>query len=260
MTGKKSLNKVHSILASWLSSKQVRIYEAGGGSAPSIPGDVLTNAQVTVVDIDQSQLNKNHYASTKILGDIQTHAFPRGSFDLVVCHNVIEHLTAPDLAIEQFYRALTPGGLLFIAAPNPLSFSGWVTKLTPHWFHVWYYRHVLGYKAAGQPGTVPFPTIFHRIVRPQELLDFCRRLGFEVLYFCEYRGMVYEYLDHKRPLLGKLLNLTVQALNTLTLWRKDLRNGDYHVVLEKPLAIEATQPEQAPALASAGTGLGGMLG
>lgn len=233
-TGKASLQEVHSILANRFSTMRPRIYEAGGGSGSFVPPDILRNAQVTVVDIDSAQLQKNNYASTKVLGDIQTHKFPRNSFDLVVCYNVIEHLNAPDQAIERFYTALVPGGLLFIAAPNPNSFSGWVTRMTPHWFHVQYYRHVLGYKTAGQPGSVPFPTVFHRIVSPKVLMNFCRTLGFNVLYFREYKGMVYENMAQRRPVLGKLLNVAVQIANALVLWTKDLRNGDYHVVLEKP--------------------------
>jgi SAM-dependent methyltransferase len=234
MTGKISLQGVHSIFESRFSGKQVRIYEAGGGSASSIPTDILSNAQVTVVDIDELQLGRNKYAEIKILGDIQTHVFPDDSFDLIVCYNVIEHLPAPDRAIELFFQALAPGGLLFIAAPNPQSFSGWVTKVTPHWFHVQYYRRILGYKGAGRPGTVPFPTFFHRVVNPSALMDFCLKLGFKVIYFCEYRAMVYEYMGHRRPSLTKLLDLLVRAINVVTLWRKDLRNGDYHIVLEKP--------------------------
>ena len=54
------------------------------------------------------------------------------------------------------------------------------------------------------------------------------------MYFQAYKGMVYENMAQRRPLLGRLLNLTVQAANALVLWRKDLRNGDYHIVLEKP--------------------------
>jgi SAM-dependent methyltransferase len=241
ITGKASLQEVHSILANRFSTKRPRIYEAGGGSASSIPADILTNANVTVVDIDETQLRNNMYANTKVLGDIQAHTFPRDSFDLVACFNVIEHLNAPDRAIDRFYEALASGGLLFIGAPNPKSFSGWVTKVTPHWFHVQYYRHILGYKTAGQPGSVPFPTIFHPVVSPAALIAFCRKLGFNVLYFCEYRGMIYENMAQRRPVLGKLLNLTVQMANALTLWRKDLRNGDYHIVLEKPLGIEDAQ-------------------
>jgi SAM-dependent methyltransferase len=234
VTGKRSLQAVHELLAKRISTKDPRIYEAGGGSSSWLPVGVLKSAHVTVVDIDEGQLQRNDYAETKILGDIQTRAFPEGSFDLIVCYNVIEHLDTPDQAIKRFYNALGSGGLLFIAAPNPESFSGWVTKITPHWVHVQYYRRVLGYKNAGRPGLTPFPTVFHRVVRPPVLIDYCRELGFNVLYFAAYKGMVYEHLAQRKPVLAWLLNLAVQAANALTLWRRDLRNGDYHIVLEKP--------------------------
>lgn len=232
--GKNSLRNVHDLIERHAGNMPLRIYEAGGGSASSIPADVLANAQVTVVDIDETQLQNNKYANTKMLGDIQQQAFPPGSFDLVICFNVIEHLDAPDKAISQFYKALVPGGLLFIGAPNPDSFSGWVTKMTPHWFHVMYYRYVLGYETAGQPGSVPFPTVFHRVINPPALIEYCRKLGFNVLYFREYKGMIYENMNQRRPVLGKLLDLSVRLANAMILWRKDLRNGDYHIVLEKP--------------------------
>ena len=230
-----SLQQVQELIVKRISTTNARIYEAGGGSGSCLPSNILANAHVTVVDIDEAQLQRNQYANTKLLGDIQTQAFPQDSFELIVCYNVIEHLNAPDRAIERFYEALVPGGLLFIGAPNPESFSGWITRLTPHWFHVQYYRLVLGYKNAGQPGNVPFPTVFERIVVPSALITFCRELGFNVLYFCEYKGMVYENLSERRPLLGRLLYAAVKIANALVLWRKDLGNGDYHIVLEKPL-------------------------
>ena len=230
-----SLQQVQELIVKRISTTNARIYEAGGGSGSCLPSNILANAHVTVVDIDEAQLQRNQYANTKLLGDIQTQAFPQDSFELIVCYNVIEHLNAPDRAIERFYEALVPGGLLFIGAPNPESFSGWITRLTPHWFHVQYYRLVLGYKNAGQPGNVPFPTVFERIVVPSALITFCRELGFNVLYFCEYKGMVYENLSERRPLLGRLLYAAIKIANALVLWRKDLGNGDYHIVLEKPL-------------------------
>jgi 2-polyprenyl-3-methyl-5-hydroxy-6-metoxy-1,4-benzoquinol methylase len=238
ITSKYSLEKVYALIQDRIPANRARIYEAGGGSVSWLPSTILSGADVTVVDIDEGQLQRNKYAATKILGDIQTHAFPEGSFELVVCYNVIEHLNAPDDAIRQFFHALVPGGLVFIGAPNPDSFSGWMTKMTPHWFHVLFYRHVLGYKHAGQPGTAPFPTIFHPIVSPLELVNFCRDLGFNVLYFREYRGLMYDLLEEQRPVLGKLLNLTLKMANALVLWRKDLQNGNYHIVLEKPLGIK----------------------
>jgi SAM-dependent methyltransferase len=233
-TGQTSLQTVHELLAKRLPEKHLRIYEAGGGSASFIQPHILNIAQVTVLDIDAIQLQKNRYADKKILGDVQTYAFPKNSFDLIVCYNVIEHLSAPDRAIGLFFQALVPGGLLFIGAPNPNSFSGWVTRLTPHWFHVWYYRYILQRKFAGQPGHGPFRTIYHPVVSPEVLNNYCRKLGFRVVYFKEYQGDLFRQLAEQRPFLGMLLNAVVSVANALTLWKKDLKNGDFHILLEKP--------------------------
>jgi SAM-dependent methyltransferase len=234
-TYRSSLRAVHGVLEKKLPRRNTRVYEAGGGSASFIELKFLEGARITVVDIDEVQLENNRYADHKILGDIQTHAFPPNSFELVVCYNVIEHLTAPDRAIRLFFQALSPGGLLVIGAPNPNSLSGWVTKLTPHWFHVWYYRFILGHKLAGQPGNVPFRTVYHPIVAPAALIGFCHRLGFQVIHFQEYEGDQYERIRKQRPLLGLVLNAAVGLANALMLWRRDLKNGDFHLILEKPL-------------------------
>jgi len=148
---------------------------------------------------------------------------------------VIEHLDAPPRALNLFFQALKPGGLLFIGAPNPNSFTGWVTRLTPHWFHVWYYQIVLGRKSAGQPGHGPFRTVFHPVVAPPALVKYCRELGFNVLYFKEYQGDLLRQLGERRPLLGKLLKAVIGIANAFTLWRKDLKNGDFHILLQKSL-------------------------
>lgn len=235
VTGDTSLQAVHELLAKRFSGKSIRIYEAGGGSATFIQPNIRSAAEVTVLDIDKTQLQNNTYADKKVLGDVQTYAFPKNSFDLIVCYNVIEHLDAPDRAIGLFFQALLPGGLLFIGAPNPNSFSGWVTRLTPHWFHVWYYRFVLGRKSAGQPGQGPFRTIYHPVVNPEALINYCHKLGFQVLYFNEYQGDLLRQLANRRPLLGRLLETAIGAANAFTLWRKDLRNGDFHLIVEKPI-------------------------
>lgn len=231
-----SLQTVHEILADRFRGKPVRIYEAGGGSASFLQRNVMDVTEITVVDIDSVQLANNKYADVKILGDIETYAFPPGSFDLIVCYNVIEHLQAPDKAIELFLQALAPGGLLLIGAPNPRSFSGWVTKWTPHWFHVWYYRAILRHERAGQPGQVPFRTVYHPIVDPIALPEFCRQRGFDVIYLKEYQDDKYERILLQRPLAGRLVNAAVEILNASNFGRRDLRNGDFHLIAAKPLA------------------------
>jgi SAM-dependent methyltransferase len=229
-----SLQTIHQLLGAKFKGRHIRIYEAGGGSMSILPSSILRNAHVTVVDIDEVQLQKNTYADEKLLGDIQTYALPNNSFDLIVCYNVIEHLAAPDHAIKMFFHALRPNGLLFIGAPNPQSFSGWITRVTPHWVHVWYYRVILRERYAGRPGNVPFRTVFHPIVRPARLINYCRLLGFQVIYCKEYQGDQYSRVMKNRPWVGILLNAVVLIATALTLWRRDLTKGDFHVVLEKP--------------------------
>jgi SAM-dependent methyltransferase len=229
-----SLGKVHELILRRLGHKRIRLYEAGGGSASFMPREILAASDVTVLDIDSTQLANNQYAAHKILGDLQSFSFPPDSFDLIVCYNVIEHLDSPDRAVDLFFRALSPGGLLLIGAPNAASLTGWITKVTPHWFHVWYYRHVLGYTTAGLPGYVPFKTIYHPIISPKRLIAYCERLGFKLDYFCEYEGDLLRRLSEKLPLAGQVLNGTIRVANKFRADGKDLANGDFHAVFLKP--------------------------
>src|ERR1700704_6047106 len=161
---RESLLAVHSILQAVLPPAKLAIYEAGGGSTSFLPLSVLNRAHVTVVDIDEDQIRNNSYAQEAILGDIQSYRFKPESFDLVICYNVIEHLPDVEAALLGFCQSLKKNGLILIGAPNPRSLSGVVTKYSPHWFHVWFYRHIRGEKHAGSPGFAPFPTHFHPMV------------------------------------------------------------------------------------------------
>ena len=228
-----ALQEVQEILKNRLRGKHVRIYEAGGGSISCIPISSFDHPSVTVVDVDEEQLRNNSYADVRISGDIQTYSFSANSFDLVSCCNVIEHLDRPDQAIQRFYTALGCGGLLFIAAPNPSSLSGIVTRYTPHWFHVWVSRVIYGNKNAGKPGYHPFPTVFHMIVSPERLVDFCLKLGFKPIYFKLYRGVAYSSILETKPIFGSLLYLATGVLNAIMLGRSDLRLGDYYVLFQK---------------------------
>ena len=228
-----AISNVQSFLIERFRGKHVRIYEAGGGSISILPLSLLASHSITVVDIDETQLRNNGYADAKILGDIQTHVFPPNSFDLIVCYNVIEHLPAVDQAVKQFYKAVAPGGLVLIGAPNPESLFGLVTKYTPHWFHVWFYRVILRHKDAGKPGHLPFRTVYHPIVSPKALAAFCEQMGFEVVYFNLYIGSNYTTLRKTRPVIGALVAAALGVMNALTFGRFNFEHGDYHVVLRK---------------------------
>ncbi|SHG65655.1 class I SAM-dependent methyltransferase [Bradyrhizobium erythrophlei] len=228
-----SLLAVHGILGSRLPPARLSIYEAGGGSTSFLPLDVLRRAHVTVVDIDEDQIRNNDYAQEAILGDVQVHRFAPGSFDLVICYNVIEHLPDVEAALSRFCESLKQGGLMFIGAPNPNSLSGVVTKYSPHWFHVWFYRHVRGEKQAGQPGEPPFPTFFHPLVTLSNLEAYANAHGLEVTYLKEFESPRFPEMRTRKPALAALLDAAATVMNFLIPGKRDVRHGDYHVILRK---------------------------
>ncbi len=228
-----SLLTVHTILERDLPAGKLEIYEAGGGSTSFLPLGVRKRARTTVVDIDADQITKNDYAEVAILGDIQTYRFKPHSFDLVTCYNVIEHLEDVQSALLRFCECLRPGGLILIGAPNPRSLSGVVTKFTPHWFHVAFYRYVLGDEKAGLPGQAPFPTHFHPLVTLPHLLDFAREHGLEPQYVHRYESPRFPEMRARWPWLSTAIDGVASVLNTLLMHRVDVRHGDYHIILRK---------------------------
>lgn len=58
------------------------------------------------------------YAGKTVLHeDICAPSFPSESVDLAVCLDVLEHIPNYDLALEECYRVLKPGGQLLITVP-----------------------------------------------------------------------------------------------------------------------------------------------
>lgn len=49
--------------------------------------------------------------------DLQNISFPDEVFDLVICHNVIEHIPDDRLALTEIFRVLRPGGIALLSAP-----------------------------------------------------------------------------------------------------------------------------------------------
>jgi SAM-dependent methyltransferase len=231
--GRESLLAVHGILRAVLPPGKLAIYEAGGGSTSFLPLSVLNRAHVTVVDIDEDQIRNNTYADKTVLGDIQSYRFKRETFDLVICYNVIEHLADVEAALLGFCESLKQGGLILIGAPNPTSLSGVVTKYSPHWFHVWFYRHVRGDRHAGEPGQAPFPTFFHPLVSLSKLEAFARGHGLQVTYKREYESPRFPEMRARKPVLAALLDAVAVVANLFLPGKPDVRRGDYHVILRK---------------------------
>jgi hypothetical protein len=146
---------------------------------------------------------------------------------------VIEHVPDVEAALLGFCDALKRNGLVLIGAPNPKSLSGIVTKYSPHWFHVWFYRYVRGIKNAGLPGEAPFPTHFHPLVTLANLEAFARKHGLQVIYRKKYESPRYPEMRRRKSLFAALVDGVAKAINSFLPGKTDVRHGDYHVILRK---------------------------
>ena len=227
------------VLESWMARHdRFRALEAGGGSMSHL--DLHGAADLTVIDISAEQLARNTTAARKVLGDLHTYEFEPGSFDLICCWDVVEHLDDPGRVVASFARWIRPDGLILIAAPNPTSLSGLVTRLTPHWVHVFVYRHLFRNPDAGRPGGPPFRTHMRREMFPSRLARALEREGLDVRLLRPYESERYgEWLPRHAPWLRALFVAAVTAGRALTLgrWRPD--HSDFFLVAHKPARVTA---------------------
>ena len=61
--------------------------------------------------------------------DIAALDVPDSSADLVFCHQTFHHLTQQQVALQQFYRVLKPGGLLLFAESTRAYIHSWIIRL-----------------------------------------------------------------------------------------------------------------------------------
>lgn len=189
---------------------RVSMLEAGCGSATHF--HINKVARSVGVDISQAQLDKNKMIQEKILGDIQTHPLPPDTFDLIICWNVIEHLSHPQQALRNFSATLKPGGLLVLGFPNLISFKGLVTKFTPFWFHEFFYKF-MRYQFR------PFKTYLRREIIPSKLLPFTQQIGFDPIFVDIFEGGVQLKVRKRFPPIAWGFAVTNGLVRCLSLGR-----------------------------------------
>lgn len=163
-----------------------RVLEAGGGSFSHF--HVPQQADVYVLDIEHGQLVRNQTGGLGVQGDVQRLPVRDGVFDMIVCFNVLEHLPNPAAALDEMRRVLAPGGLLLVGCPERNSLKGWVTRLTPLWFHRWYYRSVVGKRDRGEGHYDAFATPFQPIVSGPAIKKWLLAQGLEAGFYRAYDG------------------------------------------------------------------------
>lgn len=93
------------------------------------------NSRYVGVDIAESAVRRARELGldARVIEDAANLPFPDGTFDLVVCTEVLEHVFQPQLVAEEILRVLRPGAMFIATVPN-----------VTHW------RHRLSFCFAGR--------------------------------------------------------------------------------------------------------------
>jgi SAM-dependent methyltransferase len=205
------------------------LLEAGCGSVDHIK---LNNIQTAIgIDLSFSRLKRHPFVQEKVVGDLQRYPFKEQSFDMIVCWDVLEHLSNPSHLLIDFYHSLRKNGILVLAFPNLLSWKGLVTKLTPYWIHECFYRQIFGDKR--QEDFDQFPTYLRNTMEPNHLRHYSKSIGFSERYCRLYEGPVQSNLRGLSGILDLLFHLAGSASRLLSLGRIDLNMSDCIMVLMK---------------------------
>jgi len=157
----------------------IRVLDAGCGG-----GDFYVNytdAHIVGIDLDEDALERNSRLDEKVVGDLRTYRFEANSFDSIVCQDVLEHIEDPMAVLRNFAEWTRPGGTIVLGFPNVTSVKGLITKFTPHRFHLWFYRRILGSKKAGTAGYGPYKTYLRFSISPWTLRRIAPALGLQVI-------------------------------------------------------------------------------
>jgi len=107
-----------------------RVLDAGCAYGGTLRAFLSMGADVLGVDIDKELLDFAHLNMAKEdpnrfellhcgIEDLSPSAV--GQFDLITCDNVLEHVDDPTSSVARLADLLTPGGLLYVAVPNPFA-------------------------------------------------------------------------------------------------------------------------------------------
>lgn len=113
-----------------------RVLDVGAGEAPY--RKLFAHCDYRTQDFGLEPGTVGKYAALDYQSDILGIPVPEGSFDAILCTEVLEHVPEPIRVISEFSRMLRKGGRLYLSAPlgaflhqEPYHFYG---GYTPHWY------------------------------------------------------------------------------------------------------------------------------
>src|SRR5205823_1590832 len=134
-------------------------------------------------------------------------------------------------------------GLLVLAIPNAYSLKGWLTRLTPHAFHVWVYRRVFKFRDAGDEDRGPFKTYFARASTPVGVERYAARNGLETVVWCWLEDYGQRVLRRRLHVPDGAWRRISRFARRVTGARVDPDRTDFFVVLRKRGSVDGPGPQ-----------------
>ncbi len=191
----------------------LEILEAGCGAKWALRLDGAS-FRLTGIDLDMAalELRRDEVADLDcaVRADLTHAPFAAASFDVVYSAFVLEHVVGVVRMLENIDRVTRPAGLVVLRFPDRDSVFGQVARLTPHRTHIWFYRWILRRPLAGSPGRHPFPTVYEKAMRRDEVKRFFSERGYDLVGerrcrpFSEENGPFWDAVRFALRLVGRV--------------------------------------------------------
>jgi SAM-dependent methyltransferase len=185
-----------------------RVFEDGCGVGIYLGRLAADARQAVGLEIEwERAVEAQQFAEQVVCGTGERLPFPNNTFDLVLSHEVLEHVQDDQEAVREIIRTLKPGGRLVLFVPN---------RGYPYETHGIYWRGKYRF------GNIPLVNYLPRGIRDRlaphvrvynraELRRLFAGLPVQVVKAVVIFG-AYDNIIAKRPALGKLLRNVLQAL------------------------------------------------
>jgi len=99
---------------------------AGCGDAVEVNEFRSVGCRMTAIDIQLHEGLRSDSEVRFVECPIEQMPFGDGSFDVILCSHVLEHVARPRAALAEIHRVLRPGGCLYVGVPNRRRLVGYV--------------------------------------------------------------------------------------------------------------------------------------
>jgi len=209
----------------------LHILEAGCGQFwPLDLKDIQFTLTGNDIDKDVLHLRKTKHGDLDemIVGDLRFLDVQKNRYDVIYNSYVLEHIDGAEGVLEKFANWLKPLGILILRIPDRNAVHGFVTRVTPFWFHMFYAKYIVRLRGAGTTGFGPFPTFYDPIVSRAGIHEFCRMNRFIIKEEYGHGSHL-----HSPGIAGFLIHLLVRTVSLLSFGKLAWEHTDLTYVLEK---------------------------